>query len=77
MLHVVLDSMKLTQLPIFVPDLQSVVLELIALLAQHSITSQELAKYLHFFKGNDPPLVCIPLQKFLIFSDHNISYSYL
>lgn len=37
-------------------ELQSVVLELVSLLAQHSITSQELSKYLHFFKGENPPL---------------------
>ncbi|XP_034250095.1 lysosomal-trafficking regulator isoform X2 [Thrips palmi] len=37
-------------------ELQSVVLELVALLAQHSITSLELSKYLHFFKGENPPL---------------------
>lgn len=64
-LHVVPVSMKLTQPNIFVSDLQSVVLELIALLAQHSITSQELAKYLHFFKGIDPPLVCTAIHNFL------------
>ncbi|KAK3927653.1 Lysosomal-trafficking regulator [Frankliniella fusca] len=37
-------------------ELQSVVLELVSLLAQHSITSQELAKYLNFFKAKNPPL---------------------
>lgn len=37
-------------------ELQSVVLELVALLAQHSITSQELVKYLNFFKEDSPPL---------------------
>lgn len=37
-------------------ELQSVVLELVSLLAQHSITSQELSKYLNFFKTNNPPL---------------------
>ena len=44
---------------VLISELQSVLLELFALLAQHSITSQELAKYLNFFKGENPPLVII------------------
>ncbi|XP_068085277.1 lysosomal-trafficking regulator [Anabrus simplex] len=37
-------------------ELQRIVLELVALLAKHSITPQELALYLSFFKEKDPPL---------------------
>ncbi|XP_047002591.1 lysosomal-trafficking regulator [Schistocerca americana] len=37
-------------------DLQKVVLELVMLLARQSISPNELALYISFFKGDDPPL---------------------
>lgn len=45
-------------------ELQRVILDLITVLAKHSITTQELAYYLSFFKEENPPVVSFENKNF-------------
>nr|CAD7400993.1 unnamed protein product [Timema cristinae] len=57
-------------------DVQKMILELVSLLARHSITAQELTLYLGFFKASDPPLEILlnPLINLVINSKPQPNY---
>nr|CAD7196152.1 unnamed protein product [Timema douglasi] len=57
-------------------DVQKMILELVSLLARHSITAQELTLYLGFFKARDPPLEILlnPLINLVINSKPQPNY---